>query len=195
MISCIIPLYDKDKDYLWNCFNSLKLSAEQCEEKVEFLLIHNNIGAANAKNIGGFSATGEFLVFVDADCSVSPEFFSEISEKGKDDRWVGGGMRYVIPTNPTFGVRCFILFWTFYCTIKQISIGAFCIRQDPFISLAGFDKSSKYHDVDLALRLRKYAKRHGKFFQPLTQSKLIWSTRKFEKYGSWHWLRGYHTGW
>jgi len=195
MISCIIPTYYKDEDCLWPCFNSLKLSAERCKEKVEFLIIRNNIGAAAAKNFGASTATGEILVFVDVDCMVSSEFFPEISEKGKNERWVGGGMRYVIPMNPTLGVRCFILFWALYCKVRKISVGAFCIRKDAFNALIGFNKGYKYHDIDLALRLRKYADNNGKTFQSLKQSKLLWSTRKFEKYGDWHWLRGYHTGW
>ncbi len=192
MISCIIPTY-KDEDCLWRCFNSLKQSAERCEEKVEFIIVKGEDLVVTKKNTGGLQARGGMLVFIDADCTVSPEFFSEISKRSKNPLYIGGGMRYVIPTVPSLGVVCFMFLIALYCKVRSISIGVSCIRKDVFTLLRGFH-DCKYHDIDLALRLRRYANLNKKEFQSLKRCKMWWSTRKFEKYGNWHWLFGYHTG-
>lgn len=193
MISCIVPTCN-DGSFLNLCIDSLKRSANICNEEVELIILTNNIGGAAAKNFGSFISSGDVLAFVDADCMVSPEFFSEISEKATNPYWLGGGMRCVIPTNPSFGVRVFILFLALYCKIRSISVGVLCIRRDIFHTLNGFKRDKKYYDIDFALRLRGYAKTKGGLFKSLRISKLLWSTRKFEQYGDWHWLRGYHTG-
>ena len=100
LVSIIIPVYKTEKKYLINCIKSIELQdynnyeivlvddgnpkeyknilndIEKDIEKVR--IIHKeNGGASSARNLGLIEANGEYIVFVDADDSISKDFISE----------------------------------------------------------------------------------------------------------------------
>jgi len=191
MISCILPIAIGERYYPF-CLSSLKISARRCQEEVEIIKIYNRIGVSQAKNFGALLAEGEILVFVDVDCMVSPDFFSEISERMRDFSYLGGGIKKVRATNPALGASIFMGLVAGLCKVCSISIGILCVRAPIFFAVGGFPET-KYNDLKIAFKLRNWARREGMKFSSLKKSWLLWSTRKFDQYGSWHWLRGYQV--
>jgi len=192
MISCVLPISNNEMYHPF-CLSSLQISARRCPEEVEIIKIYNKIGVRRAKNFGALLAEGEILVFVDADCMVSPDFFSEIHERMRDSSYLGGGIKKVRATNPTLGSTIFMGLVAGLCKVCSISIGILCVRTPAFFAVGGFPEA-KYNDLRIAFRLRKWAKKEKMKFSSLKESWLLWSTRKFDRYGSWHWLRGYQVG-
>ena len=193
LISVIIPTC-KDDGYLERVIESLKVSRSKCTEQVEILVLQNTIGKPLACNLGARLASGETLVFLDEDCPVSENFLPEVSMKAKNPHFVGGGVKKVIMERISLGIICAMIPLGFYLLMRQITAGAFWVRREVYERLGGFTEKRKYLDLDFAVRLKKYAKRNGKKSESLKESHIIWSTRRFDKHGDWHWLFGYKTG-
>ncbi len=194
MISVIIPISEEDfgRGNMVQLRPFIERAKCFCPEEVEVLTIVNkpSFGRVKAKNYGAEKASGETLVFLDSDCPISSNFLKEVSEKSKYS--IGGGVKYPRLTRYSFGIISFMILLGFLMLIKQITLGAFWVRRNIFFEIGGF-KEKKYDDIDFALRLKKYANVTGKKFNSLKECFLIWSTRKFDLYGDWHWLKGYHT--
>ncbi len=196
MISVIIPISYKDWDagLMAKLSNSLNKAIEYCLEDVEVIPVLNPpwIGRINAKNNGAKQANGDVLVFLDVDCSVSENFLNEVNYKSINKYFVGGGTKYVKLTRYSLGIICGLVPLALYMLFKQITLGAFWVRKSYFFEIGGFGHT-KYDDIDFAIRLRKLAKKYGLKFESLKKSHIIWSTRKFDEYGDWHWITGYQT--
>ena len=194
MISVIIPVSKEDfrNGLISKIENSLNKS--KCSEEFEMVLVINSYlyGRVRAKNYGASKAKGETLVFLDCDCEVSDNLLQEISDKSKNDFFVGGGVKYVKLSRYSPGILCGMFILGLYLLIHQITIGAFWIRKTDFNRLNGF-RHTVYDDIDFALRLKSLAKQTGRKFESLKNSSIIWSTRKFDEYGDWHWIMGYRA--
>jgi len=102
---------------------SLSLCSKQFADAPKLKLIRNsaNLGFAAACNIGSKQATGDFLLFLNPDCSLDPSAVSELTRVLKSDDSVGmvgglllnpdgseqGGGRRAIPTPWRSFVRAF----------------------------------------------------------------------------------------
>jgi len=195
MISVIIPISidDFNKGNLIIQEPFLKRTKDLCTEEIEILPILNrpSMGRVKSKNYGASIAHGETLVFLDSDCYPSANFLNEVSRKSKNDYFAGGGVKYVRLGRCSRGILTGMFFLALYLILRQITIGAFWIRREIFFEIGGF-REKKFDDIDFALRLKKHAGSTGKKFESIKESFLIWSTRKFDRYGDWHWLKGYH---
>lgn len=210
MISCIVPAH-KEENYIEDCLIPLQLAREKTAEEVEIIIVENgekdgteeivrqwpieyhyipHACRIDAKNYGAEKARGNILVFVDADCLVSENFFQEISEKAKDLYVIGGGIKNIRLPRYSFGIYCFLLLVGLVLLWNQITIGAFWVKREVFEALGEFHFKI-LDDIDFAKRLKRYAKQNGYETSSLKESWLLWSTRKFDKYGDWYWLRGY----
>ena len=212
MISLIVPTYNEE-GYIGRTLSSLLASAEGCDDRVEIIVVDDGSvdrtpqvvskypkvvyrrlphkSRVVAKNHGAAIARGNILVCVDADILVSSEFFEEISEKGKNPYYVGGGAKWVKLTRYSPGILAWIIFTGLYLLIKQITVGAFWIRREVFEEIGGFP-NTRYEDIGLALLIKKYAKANGRKFESLKRTVLTVSTRRFDADGDWAWLR---PGW
>lgn len=104
-ISVVIPVYDTDPKYLKDCFRSIDNQVYQnfevilvndCSRKYstvkfanDYVKTHpkyrifnlpNNSGPGNARNIGVKNATGEIIVYVDADDYILPIMLLKVNE-------------------------------------------------------------------------------------------------------------------
>ncbi len=209
MISCIVPAHNEEK-YICECLDSLLESASICHEMVEIIVVNNHCtdktkeivskkypqikclyypvtGREFAKNFGAECATGEILCFVDADCLVSKNFFSEINEKAKNPYFIGGGMKYVKMSRMSLGILVGLVMVATSLLLNGITIGAFWVRKEIFESIDGF-KTTTWDDIYFAIKLKRYAKENGRKFESLKKSYLVWSTRKADTYGDWYWI-------
>ncbi len=210
MISCIVPAYNEEK-FIGATLQSLLGSKKECLEEVEIIVVDNHstdgtlmlaksipdvkclyfpiIGREKAKNFGASTAKGETLVFIDADCLVTKNFFQEISEKAQEPYFVGGGVKHCRLTRYSLGIVSFMCLVAVSLVLNQITVGAFWVRKNIFNELEGFRLNNVLDDIDFAIRLKKYAKEHGRKFESLKECVLTWSTRRFDESGDWGWLR------
>lgn len=196
MISVIVPVSYKDFDsgMMVRLRPSLEMAKGLCSQNVEVITVLNApwIGRIKAKNLGAQKANGDTLVFLDVDCFISENFLQEVDEKSKNEYFVGGGVIDIRLSRYSLGIWCGLLIVGIYMILKQITLGAFWVNKKAFLEMGGFNET-KYDDIDFALRLKEYAKIHKKKFESLKKSFIIWSTRKFDKHGDWHWLGGYNV--
>jgi glycosyltransferase involved in cell wall biosynthesis len=196
VISVIIPISNKDQREGWYEKQEpfLLKAIRRCDQLVEIIVKENSPeqGRVWAKNKGASEAKGDILVFIDCDCYPDENFFKEICEKSVNEHCLGGGVKRSKMSRYSPGIIAFLIPVAFYLWLRSIPVGAFWIRKWAFNSMGGFNKT-KYDDIDFALRLKKYAHDFGYTYSSLKKTVLIWSCRKFDEYGDWHWLRGYNS--
>lgn len=212
MISCIIPAHNGEK-CIGKTIESLLASARECAEEVEIIVVINGStdktkemvlkypgviyvcesysSRVKAQNQGATMARGNLLAFIDEDLLVTSEFFSEISEKGENSYYVGGGMKWVKLTRYSLGIVVGTVLLGLYLFIRQITLGVFWIRAEVFKEIGGFP-NVRFEDIGFALRIKKYARANGRKFESLKRTILTWSTRRFNTDGDWSWLK---PGW
>jgi glycosyltransferase involved in cell wall biosynthesis len=191
-VSCIIPV--KIGDDPKSLLDSIRKATRSLNGQIQTMIVFNTpcFGRVQAKNFGASQTHAKILVFVDADCQVNESFFEEVIEKSENPYFVGGGVKHIELTRYSPGIIAGLIPLGFYLLFKQITLGAFWVRRSAFDCIGGFQET-KWDDIDFALRLKKYAKIHNRKFESLKRSTLLWSTRKFDEYGDWHWLKGYKS--
>jgi glycosyltransferase involved in cell wall biosynthesis len=143
-----------------------------------------NISAV--RNAGAAAATGEVLVTIDADSTMSPAALRDIDRLLRTGRFVGGGTR-VRPERHSPGIIATYALMEIVTMILHLSGGMFwCLRAD-FEAIGGFDESVLVaEDIDFARRLRWHGKPTGRRFTQLRRAPITASCRKFDRYGDWH---------
>lgn len=121
--------------------------------------IHN---VAAVRNTGASSATGEILVFIDADTLVPETLLSRIAQVMSDPACLGGAVD--TEHRPTrFSAKAYLRLWRLVGQLAGMAQGAvqFC-RRDAYLTLGGYDESIYMgEDVDFYWRLRRSARERG----------------------------------
>jgi glycosyltransferase involved in cell wall biosynthesis len=141
---------------------------------------------ARARNAGGAAASGDWLLFVDADTLVSAGTIGEMLAFIESDKFIGGGTILRYDRTPFFW-KCFLflsnrlviplLRWTAGCFI-------FC-RADAFREFGGFnEKLFAGEDVEFGKAMMRCGKQHGRRVALLRRHPPITSIRKIDLYGS-----------
>ena len=149
---------------------------------------------AAARNGGARAAHGEILAFVDADTQIHPDTFNEISRVLATGRVIGGA------TGIRFERMSLGLSFTYVMLIalavllgrqftRDIPTGVvFCRRRD-FEHIGGYNEERLYaEDVQFFLELKRLARKRNQQVACGTKTRAIFSTRKFDKYGEWHYF-------
>jgi len=160
---------------------------------------------AAARNAGARVAAGEILAFVDADSRVHPDTFNEIRRVLSGGRVVGG------TTGAVFERRSAGL-WCTTAALALLGIAlrgwravrhpamdtgmVFCSRTD-FGSIGGYREKYRWgEDVWLLVDLKRLGWRSGRRLAGSTASPATFSTRKFDRYGDWHYFTmPFRIGW
>ena len=152
------------------------------KKKLNLRLINSNKrNVAHQRNLGAENARFERLLFLDADIKIYDDFLLMAKSKLRN---TGAAIPYYAPSNTDFSEMIFFktingAIWLFH-KIKPVSFGA-CIfvLKDDFRKIGGFNENMTYcEDLDLLKRLKDKAN------IKLLNEKVIFSTRRFEKYGS-----------
>lgn len=144
------------------------------------------IGAA--RNGGAAIARGELLCFIDADSIIHPESFNAIDAMLSDPRIIAGATgvrleRWSVGIAVTYAMMIGVL----YLTGLDTGI-VFCRRAD-FEAIGGYDESRSFaEDVAFLWTLRRLGRSRGQRLTRIRRAKAIASTRKFDKYGEWHYF-------
>ncbi|MBS0424523.1 MAG: glycosyltransferase [Proteobacteria bacterium] len=154
--------------------------AQRAGAKVVFEPI-NQIG--RARNTGAAAATGDWLLFVDADSLLNPGMVADILHMIESRKHVGCGSVMHMPDLPWWGNAAMRL-WTVCSVTFHWASGALVVcRSDAFRDVGGFNQELFAADeIDLSELLKKWGHKHGLKFTILTRHPLVTSPRKVKLY-------------
>jgi glycosyltransferase involved in cell wall biosynthesis len=144
---------------------------------------------AKIRNAAARAASGEILLTIDADSTMSTNMLSEVERALAGGRTVGGGV-LMIPERLSLGIGLTFLILAPYALLRyRVSGGLFWCRRKDFEAIGGFDEGMvSGEDLDFALRLKAYGKACGKPFRTLWRASIRTSCRKFDRFGEWYLL-------
>lgn len=151
--------------------------------RINLRLVHEyRKGVSVARNSGAKVVSGKYLIFLDADNVVGPDFLLDIDREVYRKAAVGFSIR-TLPDCYTF--RGLIVFWTLEI-IKMYSgrpFGKSVVLREVFDSINGFDTNIVLgENVDFMVRVRLRARELQQAFGHI-KSPIYCSLRRFEKVG------------
>lgn len=205
-ISIIIPAYNEE-NLLPVTLDCVKKAAEEFSIRnwdYEIIVCDNNssdrtseiarsLGAkvvfepinqiARARNKGASFATGEWLIFIDADSRPAPELFKKVCFAIESGKVIGGGAIIKLDNIP-FSARLVSEFWNLTSRIMKWAAGSFIFCQaEAFKSLNGFNEDLFVsEEIDFSKRLKILAKKRNLKVLIITETPLITSGRKVHLY-------------
>ena len=141
----------------------------------------NQIG--RARNKGAEAATGDWLVFVDADSRPSAELFSDVAEAVETGKYVFGGS--TVKLDEDYMVAGFVTgLWNRVSRWKKWAAGSFIFCDKvAFREFCGvFNRLFVSEELDLSKRLLQLARTKGKNAVILRKHPLVTSARKMHLY-------------
>lgn len=154
--------------------------ARQAGARVVFEPV-NQIG--RARNAGAAEATGDWMLFVDADSILNPELLADILQLIEGGKYVGCGSAIRMEGLPWWADGVLKL-WTVTSVVFRWAAGALVVsRSDAFRDVGGFDQELYAADeVTLSQKLKKWGQQRGLQFVILTKHPLESSARKVQLY-------------
>ncbi len=142
----------------------------------------NQIG--RARDAGARAATGEWLVFIDADSTPSAELFASIATRIAEGRALGGGSTVELEAGTPRYARYVCGLWNLWSRLAGWAAGS-CVwvEAEAFRTVGGF--GTEYYageEVFLSRRLKSLARRSGRRFVILADHPLRTSSRKLKLY-------------
>ena len=161
--------------------------AAQAGARVVFEPI-NQIG--RARNRGAEVATGEWLIFIDADSFPSAELFADVVEAIDTGTCLAGGSTVRLSSGRR-AARFVARLWNLISRSARLLAGSFIFCDaSAFRELGGFNlELYASEEIDLSRRLKKAARKAGKRIVILHKHPLITSDRKIHLYSDWEHLR------
>lgn len=154
--------------------------AKQTGAQVVFEPI-NQIG--RARNAGAAQATGDWLLFLDADSLLSPGLLADILQMIESGRSVGCGSTLRMDGLPWWA-NLTLQLWTRTSILCRWAAGALMVcRRDAFQEVGGFDQDLYALDeIRLSKQLKRWGHERGLQFTILTTHPLQTSSRKISLY-------------
>jgi glycosyltransferase involved in cell wall biosynthesis len=152
---------------------------------------------ARARNAGARAARGAILAFVDADSQIHPETFHVIDRLLASGRVIGGTTGAVFERQSA-GLRCtftgIALLGVAFRGIRALrrpgmDTGVvFCASAD-FEAVGGYREQYQWgEDVWFLFDLLRRGWRIGRRLEGATAAPAVFSTRKFDRFGDWHYF-------
>ncbi len=138
---------------------------------------------ARARNTGAAHASGDWLVFVDADSQPSPELFADAAAEIEGGRCLAGGSTVVLDSD-RLAVAFFARVWNALSRISKWAAGSFIFCEASTFREAGGFNQQLYaaEEIDLFRRLKRLARRKARTIVILHRHPLLTSDRKIRLY-------------
>jgi glycosyltransferase involved in cell wall biosynthesis len=138
---------------------------------------------ARARNCGATAATGDWLIFVDADSHPSAELLADVAEQIVSGPCLAGGATIRLDTQDRIA-RTITWAWNCASRMRKLLAGSFIFCDaTAFWKIGGFsEKLFAAEELELTQRLRKLAKATGKKIVVLHRHPLVTSARKMHLY-------------
>ncbi len=141
---------------------------------------------SRARNCGASVASGEVLIFLDADTTCSDVLLARVLDNMATGRVVGGGSE-IAPDKPVQAVAMRgIRMWNWIARTGKLAAGCFIYcRRDAFDAVGGFsNKVYAGEEIFMSRALKRWGKRHNLRFDINTVDPVSTSVRKLEWYSS-----------
>jgi glycosyltransferase involved in cell wall biosynthesis len=161
--------------------------ARACGAHVVFEPV-NQIG--RARNRGASLATGDWLIFIDADSHPSHALLEDVCHAIAEGRCIAGGCTVKLDARDRIG-ELLTGAWNLISRVRKWAAGSFIFCEaSAFREVGGFSADLfASEEVELFQRLHKLARRRRKEIMILHKHPLITSARKAHLYSKWEHLR------
>ena len=138
---------------------------------------------ARARNCGAAAATGDWLVFVDADSHPGEKLFADVAEAILSGRWLAGGATIRLDED-YFVAGLITRLWNFASRWQRLLAGSFIfVDAAVFRQIGGFSRELfAAEELDLSKRLKVFARGTGRGIIILHRHPLKTSARKMKLY-------------
>jgi len=210
-LSFIIPAYN-EAAWIQRCLEQIAAAVAACrterkvEFEVEYVVTDNNssdetaslaaqAGAlvafepvnqiSRARNTGARAASGDWLIFIDADCELSAGLLGDVLALIETGKFLGCGSLVAMHDMPG-SARWLLVVWSWLSARLNWAAGSFvACRADAFAALGGFSEQLYVaEEIDFSRRIKKYARRQRSKFTVLRDHPLQTSNRKVRLYST-----------
>ena len=138
---------------------------------------------ARARNCGAAAATGDWLVFVDADSHPSAGLFADVAEQIQSGKYLAGGSTVRLDEKH-FVAGCVTQLWNYASRSLKLLAGSFIfVETAVFRKVGGFSNELFVaEELELSQRLKKLARGQGRGIVILHRHPLVTSARKMRLY-------------
>lgn len=202
-LSIIIPACNEEK-YLPATLESVRQALRPTGDVAELIVVDNDstdttaaiareFGAtvipeqihniSRVRNTGAKAASGEMLLFLDADTQMPPSLASRIVELANDPKCFGGAVVVDYTRFERRWVRFYAAAWKFWGKVFNMRGGAaqFC-RREAFDAVGRYDETVYLgEDIEFYWALTKYAGQNGGRLEFIEDMSVTTSSRRFDK--------------
>ncbi len=205
-ISVIVPAYNEEKllPESLRCIQAAFSAFAQLGWETELIVCDNNssdrtaelarqLGAkvvfepinqiSRARNTGARAASGDWLIFIDADSRPTPALFAEVGQAIQSGRYLAGGCLLKMEGNNRLAHRG-VAIWNLFSRFSKSLAGSFIFCEAKvFEEIGGFNqKLYASEEIELSWRLKRLARRSGRKLIILHRHPLLTSARKIQLY-------------
>ena len=143
---------------------------------------------AASRNGGASIAAGDVLCFIDADSAIHPQTFNAVDDAIQRGRYVAGATGiYLERLSP--GIIITLAVFEVFALLTGMDTGLVFCRREDFKTVGGYDEERLYaEDVKFLWALRRLGHQRGQKLVRLKSVKALGSTRKFDRFGDWHYF-------
>lgn len=208
-LSVVIPAHNEEK-FISSCFASIRRASNFAKKEVEIVTVLNRCtdntknlalqngsriienesrNLSNIRNSGVNFASGDAIITIDADSQMSLMQINEVYSNIESKKFIGGGtpVRF---NRRSLGIKTTQLFLDVLVHLTGLHCGSFWFEKNTFQNIGGFNENLNFgEDMDFAKRLLSYGQRIDKKYGCLASSFITTSSRKFDKFGDWHFFK------